>query len=216
MVESRDIAEWKEAHRISLWDIGTVSLLDIGHEMPSFLNLETLFMRRSSMDKIPTGFLEKMPLVRVLDLSYNYRLESCWQVHQLVNLEYLNMSFTSIKALWNIVEGLKKLRCLILNFTHIKEISISHLSSLQLFNMNGGRLQISCNEQKALLEELENLECINEISIILDSDICVKKLLSFYKLQSCIRKLHLQCCSKMISLELSPSCVQAMVHLETL
>ena len=82
--------------------------------------------------------------------------------------------------------------------------------------MHGGRLQIACNEQKALLEELENLEYINEISIILDSDISVKKLLSSCKLQSCIRKLHLQCCSKMISLELSPSCVQAMVHLKTL
>ena len=83
MVKSWDFAEWKEVHMISLWDIGTVSLLDIGHEMPSFPNLETLFLR-SSMDEIPTGFLEKMPLVRVLDLSYNYCLESCWQVHQLV------------------------------------------------------------------------------------------------------------------------------------
>ena len=78
MVKSRDFVEWKEAHMISVWDIGTVSLLDIGHEMSSFPNLETLFLRRSSMDEIPTGFLEKMPLVRVLDLSYNYCLESCW------------------------------------------------------------------------------------------------------------------------------------------
>ena len=39
------------------------------------------------MDKIPTGFLEKMPLVRVLDLSHNYSLKSCWEVDKLVNLE---------------------------------------------------------------------------------------------------------------------------------
>ena len=42
------------------------------------------------MDEIPTGFLEKTPLVRVLNL-YNYRLGMFSQVHQLVNLEYLNM-----------------------------------------------------------------------------------------------------------------------------
>ena len=126
---------------ISLWDINKISLFDrsvAGPKVPSFLNLETLFLRRSSMDEIPSGFLEKMPLVRVLNLSYNYHLGMCWQVHQLVNLEYLNMSFTSIKA-WSI-GGLKKLRCLILNFTHLKEIDqtlISSLSSLQLLSMHG-------------------------------------------------------------------------------
>ena len=49
------------------------------------------------------------------------------------------MSFTSIKA-WSI-GGLKKLRCLILDFTHLKEIGqtmIFGLSSLQLFSMHGG------------------------------------------------------------------------------
>ena len=79
-----------------------------------------------------------MPLVQVLNLSYNYRLGMFWQVHQLVNLEYLNLSFTSIKA-WSI-GGLKKLSRLILNFTHLKEIGqtmISGLSSLQLFSMHG-------------------------------------------------------------------------------
>ena len=100
MMESRDFAEWKEAQMISLWDIDRISLFDcsiVGPKVPSFPKLETLFLRRSSMDEIPTGFLEKMPLVRVLNLSYNYRLGMFWQVHQLVNLEYLNMSFTSIK-----------------------------------------------------------------------------------------------------------------------
>ena len=99
--------------------------------MPSFPKLETLFLRRSSMDEIPTGFLEKTPLVQVLNLPYNYHLGMFWQVHQLVNL-YLNMLFTSIK-LWSI-GGLKKLRCFILNFTYLKEIDqtlISGLSSLQ-------------------------------------------------------------------------------------
>ena len=101
------------------------------------------------------------------------------------------MSFTSICSVLPIIlQGLKKLRCLIMIFTHIETINISNLSSLQLFSMHGGRLHICCHEQKALLE-LENLEYINKISIILASDISVKKLLSSYKLQSCIRKLHL-------------------------
>ena len=77
MVESQDLAEWKEAQRISLWDIGTESLENIGHEVPFFLDLETFFLRRSSMYEIPTGFLDKMHLVRVLDLSHNYRLKNC-------------------------------------------------------------------------------------------------------------------------------------------
>ena len=65
-VVSRDFVEWKEAQMISLWDIDRVSLFDrsiAGPKVPSFLMLETLFLRRSSMDEIPTGFLEKMPLV---------------------------------------------------------------------------------------------------------------------------------------------------------
>ena len=217
MVESRDLAEWKEAHRISLWDnIGTQSLENVGQEVPFFLDLETLFLRRSSMYEIPTGFFDKMHLVRVLDLSHNYRLKSCGQLNQLVNLEYLNLSFTSIYSFWNIVQRLKKLRCLILNFTHLKEIRISNISSLQLFSMHGGHLRIPYDEQKALLKELESMKDIKEISVILDNDILVKKLLNSYKLQSCIRKLNLQRCSNMISLELSLSCVQAMVHLEML
>ena len=127
------------------------------------------------------------------------------------------MSFTSICSVLPIIlQGLKKLRCLIMIFTHIETISVSNLSSLQLFSMHGGRLHIRCHEQKALLEELENLEYINKISIILASDISVKKLLSSYKLQGCIRKLHLRCCNNIISLEPPPSCVQAMVNLETL
>ena len=185
---------------ISLWDIDRISLFDrsvAGPKVPYFPNLETLFLRRSSMDEIPSGFLQKMPLVRVLNLSYNYRLGMCGQVHQMVNLEYLNMSFKSIKS-WRI-GGLKKLRCLILNFTHLKEIDqtlISGLSSSQLFSMHGGshhqwelRLfdqiredNILCGGKKALFEELESLEYINEISIILSSDISIRKLLSSYKL----------------------------------
>ena len=146
-----------------MWDIGTQSLENVGQEVPFFLDLETLFLRRSSMYKIPTGFLDKMHLVRVLDLSHNYRLKNCGQLNQLVNLEYLNLSFTSIYSFRNIVQGLKKLRCLILNFTHLKEIRISNLSSLQLFSMHGGHLQIPCDEQKALLKELESLKDIKEI-----------------------------------------------------
>ena len=84
MLESWDFAEWKEAQMISLWDINRISLFDrnvAGPKVPSFLKLETLFLRRSSMDEIPTGFLENTPLVRVLNLSYNYRLGMLWQVH---------------------------------------------------------------------------------------------------------------------------------------
>ena len=40
---------------ISLWDIDRISLFD-----PI---LETLFLRRISMDETPSGFLEKKPLV---------------------------------------------------------------------------------------------------------------------------------------------------------
>ena len=171
MVESRDLAKLKEAHRISLWDIGTQSLENVGQEVPFFLDVETLFLRRSSMYEIPTGFLDKMHLFRVLDLSHNYRLKNCGQLNQLVNLEYLNLSFTSIYSFWNIVQGLKKLRSLIL---HLKEIRISNLSSLQLFSMHGDHLQIPCDEQKALLKELESMKDIKEISVIQDNDILVK------------------------------------------
>ena len=88
---------------------------------------------------------------------------------------------------------MKILRCSIRNFTYLKEIDqtlISGLSSLQLFSMHGSshhqrelRLfdqihedDILCGCKKALLEELESLEYINEISIILPNDISARKI----------------------------------------
>ena len=60
MLESRDFAEWKDAQMISLWDIDRMSLFDrsiAGPKVPSFPNLETLFLRRSSMDEIPSAWV---------------------------------------------------------------------------------------------------------------------------------------------------------------
>ena len=109
----------------------------------------------------------------------------------------------------------------------INQTLISGLSSLQLFSMHGSihhqrefRLfnqicedNILCGRKKALLEELESLEYINEISVILPGDISDRKKESYHLLVFIKIKLHLQCCNNMISLELPPSCVQAMVHL---
>ena len=211
-VEARRAANWNEAERISLWGRNIEQL----PETPHCSKLLTLFVREcTELKTFPSGFFQFMPLIRVLNLSATHRLtEFPVGVERLINLEYLNLSMTCIKQLPTEIRNLAKLRCLLLDSMHsliIPPNVISSLLSLQLFSMYDGNA-LSAYRQ-ALLEELESIERLDELSLSFRNIVPLNRLLSSHKLQRCMKRLSLNDCENLPSLKLSSV---SLSYLETL
>ena len=210
LVDAERVTNWKEAERISLWGWNIEKL----PETPDCSNLQTLFVRECiQLKTFPRGFFQFMPLIRVLDLSATHCLTELPDgIDRLVNLEYINLSMTQVKELP--IEKLTKLRCLILDGMLpllIPPHLISSLSSLQLFSMYDGNALSAF--RTTLLEELESIEAMDELSLSFRSVAALNKLLSSYKLQRCIRRLSIHDCRDFFLLELSSISLN---YLETL
>nr|CAN70391.1 hypothetical protein VITISV_014435 [Vitis vinifera] len=120
------------------------------------------------------------------------------EIRNLVTLQYLNLSCTSIEYLPVELKNLKKLRCLILNDMYFLESlpsqMVSSLSSLQLFSMYSTEgSAFKGYDERRLLEELEQLEHIDDISIDLTSVSSIQTLFNSHKLQRSTRWLQLVC-----------------------
>ncbi|KAJ9682718.1 hypothetical protein PVL29_018614 [Vitis rotundifolia] len=196
------VTNWKEAERISLWGRNITKL----PETPHCSNLQTLFVRECiQLKTFPRGFFQFMSHIRVLDLSATHRLTQLPDgIEGLVHLEYINLSMTYVKKLPNGMTKLTKLKCLLLDgmvSLIIPPQLISSLSSLQLFSMYDGNALSSY--RTTLLEELESIEPVDDLSLSFRSVVALNKLLSSYKLQRCIRRLSLHDCIDLSLLELS-------------
>ena len=138
-------------------------------------------------------FFTNMPTIRVLDLSNNFQLmELPVEIGDLVTLQYLNLSDTSIEYLPMELKNLKKLRWLILNTMYFLESlpcqMVSSLSSLQLFSMYSRIVtKFKGDDERRLLEELEQLEHIDHISIGLTSVSSIPTLFNSQGLQRSTR-----------------------------
>ena len=200
--ECERVTKWEEAERISLWGRNIVKL----PESPTCSYLRTLLVRECiQLKTLPRKFFQSMPLLRVLDLSASHCLCTLPDgVKTLINLEYINISMTSIRALPTGISQLKKLRCLLLdglNALIIDPDLISGLSSLQLFSMyDGDGLSV---HRTYLLEELESITPLDDLSLSFRSGEALGKLLTSYKLQGCIKRLSLHDCKDLILLKLS-------------
>ncbi|RVW77089.1 Disease resistance protein RPS5 [Vitis vinifera] len=180
-VEAERVTSWKEAERISLWGWNIEKL----PETPHCSNLQTLFVRECiQLKTFPRGFFQFMPLIRVLDLSATHCLTELPDgIDRLMNLEYINLSMTQVKELPIEIMKLTKLRCLLLDGMLPLNSStlISSLSSLQLFSMYDGNALSAF--RTTLLEELESIEAMDELSLSFRNVAALNKLLSSYKLQ---------------------------------
>ncbi|CBI36249.3 unnamed protein product, partial [Vitis vinifera] len=211
-VEAERVTSWKEAERISLWGWNIEKL----PETPHCSNLQTLFVRECiQLKTFPRGFFQFMPLIRVLDLSTTHCLTELPDgIDRLMNLEYINLSMTQVKELPIEIMKLTKLRCLLLDgmlALIIPPQLISSLSSLQLFSMYDGNALSAF--RTTLLEELESIEAMDELSLSFRNVAALNKLLSSYKLQRCIRRLSIHDCRDFLLLELSSISLN---YLETL
>ena len=202
LVDAERVTNWKEAERISLWGWNIEKL----PKTPHWSNLQTLFVRECiQLKTFPTGFFQFMPLIRVLDLLATHCLIKLPDgVDRLMNLEYINLSMTHIGELPVGMTKLTKLRCLLLDGMPALIIPphlISTLSSLQLFSMYDGNALSSF--RTTLLEELESIDTMDELSLSFRSVVALNKLLTSYKLQRCIRRLSLHDCRDLLLLEIS-------------
>ncbi|KAJ9682722.1 hypothetical protein PVL29_018618 [Vitis rotundifolia] len=202
VVDPERVTNWKEAERISLWGRNIEKL----PETPHCSNLQTLFVRECiQLKTFPRRFFQFMPLIRVLDLSATHCLTELRDgIERLVHLEYINLSMTQVKELPIGMTKLTKLRCLLLDGMLpliIPPQLISSLSSLQLFSMYDGNALSSY--RTTLLEELDSIGAVDDLSLSFRSVVALSKLLSSYKLQRCIRRLSLHDCRDLSLLELS-------------
>ncbi|KAB2095182.1 hypothetical protein ES319_A01G019300v1 [Gossypium barbadense] len=143
--------KWEEVTRMSLMDNQIENLTKI-LECP---NLQTLFLGRNDLKVIMDDFFNSLPMLRVLDLSYNKHLKELpVGIGKLVSLEHLNLLGTRIR----------KLKYLNLEWTgDLKMIPhqlISSFSKLQVLKMV--RFGYGC---LLVLEEMEHLKYLNMWSL---------------------------------------------------
>ncbi|KAB2095172.1 hypothetical protein ERO13_A01G017850v2, partial [Gossypium hirsutum] len=175
--EQPEAEKWEEVIRISLIDNRIENLTEIlvCH------NLQTLFLGKNRLKVIINDFFNFMPMLRVLDLSYNMNLEELpVGIAKLVSLEHLNLSFTKIRKLPIELRALEKLKYLNLKKTpYLKMIPqqlISSFSKLQVLKMEG------CGYGCLLIwEEMEHLKYLNVLTISFRSASELEKALGFNK-----------------------------------
>ncbi|RVW23571.1 Disease resistance protein RPS5 [Vitis vinifera] len=214
--EDQETSKLKETEKISLWD------MNVG-KFPETLvcpNLKTLFVKKChNLKKFPSGFFQFMLLLRVLDLSTNDNLsELPTEIGKLGALRYLNLSNTRIRELPIELKNLKNLMILLMDDMKSLEIIpqdvISSLISLKLFCIYESN--ITSGVEETILEELESLNDISEISTTISNALSFNKLKSSHKLQRCISHLYLHKWGDVISLELSSSFLKRVEHLRGL
>ncbi|TYI95742.1 hypothetical protein E1A91_D01G019600v1 [Gossypium mustelinum] len=173
--------KWEEVTRMSLMMNQIENLTEI-LECP---NLQTLFLGGNDLKVIMDDFFNFMPMLRVLDLSHNKKLEELpVGIAKLVSLEHLNLSWIGIKKLPVELKALAKLKYLNLEWTEdlemIPQQLISSFSKLQVLKMEG------CGYGCLLvLEELEDLKYLNVLILTFRSASELEKASRFNKFFSC-------------------------------
>ncbi|TYI95746.1 hypothetical protein E1A91_D01G020000v1 [Gossypium mustelinum] len=173
--------KWEEVTRMSLMENQIENLTEI-LECP---NLQTLFLGSNDLKVIMDDFFNFMPMLRVLDLSHNKKLEELpVGIAKLVSLEHLNLSWIGIKKLPVELKALAKLKYLNLEWTEdlemIPQQLISSFSKLQVLKMEG------CGYGCLLvLEEMEHLKYLNVLTLTFRSASEFEKASRFNKFFSC-------------------------------
>ncbi|XVF88827.1 hypothetical protein PTKIN_Ptkin19aG0082500 [Pterospermum kingtungense] len=208
-ITDQELVKWGEATWIFLFG-GGGSNLKINYS-PSCRYLSTLVLRDAQLESFPSGFFDSMPALKVLDLSGNQGLVDLPSgIRHVKNLQYLNLSSTSIARLPDSLGDLNKLRCLLLDYTKnlkwIPKEVIANLITLQVYSKIDGVTEYSSfaevvpYDEFGLLEVLEGLNDIKKIGITIFTAPSLEKILKSNKLRNCIRKLTLVGCTGLVSL----------------
>ncbi|KAF8114226.1 hypothetical protein N665_0040s0081 [Sinapis alba] len=183
--EMPKVENWKVVRRMSL-------IKNKIHHLSSSLEcleLTTLLLQKANLAYISSEFFKSMPRLAVLDLSYNGNLfELPDGISQLVSLQYLNLSYTSIRHLPRSMQKLKNLIHLDLeetdNLSNIDGI-LSSLHSLKILNLSRAGFSLDCN----ILEELQTLEHLEVLTIEIDLSPGLAQFLNSHSLTCATRSL---------------------------
>ncbi|KAK2651389.1 hypothetical protein Ddye_011245 [Dipteronia dyeriana] len=181
--------------------------------------------KNTKLKRFPSTFFQSKNVLKVLDLSYNRDLtELPVSIGELINLHHLNLSYTNLKVLPIEIQNLTQLRILLLDDTkNLEAIPTGLILSLSLLEVFSRLLPTTVNvlhhdqslSDIALLQELECLENISDISLTLSTFGSVVKFKASSKLQCCIKRLTIMC-SELEILDISSLTMKRMEHLDTL
>ncbi|EOA34171.1 hypothetical protein CARUB_v10021673mg, partial [Capsella rubella] len=153
--------------------------------------LTTLFLQQNIYLKNLTGeFLQSIKKLVVLDLTKNYSLsELPEQISEMVSLQYLNLSETSIEQLPVGLQELKKLTYLNLHTTKkLSSISgISRLLSLRWLSLVESR----AHGDVSLLKELQLLKNLQNLQIKVSAELSLEQILGDQRLANCVTGLEI-------------------------
>ncbi|CAH2048043.1 unnamed protein product [Thlaspi arvense] len=181
------VKKWNVVRRMSLMH-NEIRSLD---GSPECLELKTLLLQRTSLEKISSEFFKSMPKLVVLDLSVSQNLSEVPEgISQLVSLQYLDLSWTNICHLPKGLQELKKLIHLDLEYTReLQSIAgISRLHNLKVLNVSSSGFSWD-------LSTVEELETLKHLQVLLASfhgpPQVLKQFLSSHRLTSCTRSLEM-------------------------
>ncbi|KAL5757499.1 hypothetical protein ACOSP7_020110 [Xanthoceras sorbifolium] len=157
LTRAPEVGEWENVKRMSLMENQITNLT----ETPNCPQLLTLFLHWNQLTRVTSGFFQHMPRLQVLNLSHNNLTELPVGISALVDLQHLDISFTTIRELPEEFFQHIPHRLQVLNLSHndLTELplGISALVDLQ-------HLDLSYTDIIELPEELKaltNLKCLN-------------------------------------------------------
>ncbi|KAM1060535.1 hypothetical protein EV2_025867 [Malus domestica] len=214
------VKKWKNAKRVSLVGSHFKSLV----ETPKSPNLLTLFLRggKGPLNMIADGFFDHMPTLRVLDLSENLNITKLPSgISNLISLQHLNLSRTGVRELPIELKACVRLKYLDLEHTDqldfVPQNIISSFPMLKVLRMLAcsSSDRILVDGEGALMEEMQDLEYLDVLTLSVRSSSFLQKLIGFYKLVTRIRTLQLSDGKNEASF-LDISSLVDMKHLDTL
>ncbi|XP_037497473.1 LOW QUALITY PROTEIN: probable disease resistance protein At5g63020 [Jatropha curcas] len=194
------VEEWEGSKRVSLMANSFKSI----REVPRCGDLSTLFLGHNSfLKEISSDFFQYMNSLMVLDLSGTCIMILTEGISKLTSLQYLNLRSTRIRRLPVGLKFLQKLKYLNLGHNEFLKFIprgvISCLSSsLQILIMcpTGAFMYENSvsnllGEGNTLIEELQCLENLNELSLTIESVSMLQLFSSTQTLLNCTRSLQL-------------------------
>ena len=190
---------WKDTTRISVTSDYVLELL----KMPHYQNLRALLLcHNNQLCRIPAGFFQFIPLLRVLDLSWTKIENFPPEIGSLVELQYLDLSnIFTLHSLPKEAGKLANLRILDLEWTfwlqYIPKEAILLLSCLQSLNLFDSHINVPIrwiNNDSVCLKDLEGLKQLEEVGLTLGVS-CqedLHALLDFHTLFAVMRYLALE------------------------
>ncbi|TYI78697.1 hypothetical protein E1A91_D06G231100v1 [Gossypium mustelinum] len=223
LFEEPDVKAWEGAKRMSVMK----NQIEVLKGTPKCPNLRTLFLSENKLQVVSNGFCRFIPHLMVLNLSENIGLGALPEgISQLISLQSLDLSWTSITELPMELKSLTNLKMLDLSCTYDLRKIPSHLmssfSKLQIFRTwctTSGDYPMEDNvlngDNENLIEELKSLRHLNILTIPpIKSLFALERFVSFHLFQCCTQALHLRHLRE--SNVFNVLCLENMERLETL